>query len=108
MQQAATLPAMRQGGAWLLPANGVPTYVAHEAHIKRLVMDGAPIIADPRDPEEYMRRQSQQTQPTVEASLRAEIEGLKAMMQMMALQMQANTQQASAIIDENKKPASKR
>lgn len=43
------LPAMKEGGLWVQPShNGPALYVTHEAHIKRLMTEGARPIPDPR------------------------------------------------------------
>ena len=45
------LPPMAPGGQWLHDgSNREPHYVAHEAHIKRLVAEGWQPVADPRKP----------------------------------------------------------
>jgi len=74
----ATLPPMQPGGKWLsISGNQEPHYVVHEAHIKRLLSEGAQVVADPRDPAKIVQPQPSET----EATLRAELDALKVQMQ---------------------------
>lgn len=47
----AKLQPMVEGGRWLR-FNGNPHYITHEAHVKRLLTEGAEPISDPRVPVE--------------------------------------------------------
>src|SRR5689334_10301954 len=106
------LPEMTPGGAWMsLSADKDPVYVPHDAHIKRLLSEGAQIVADPRQ-EPVEEVQVAQPAPSVEATLRAELEALKAQMQQfLAAQQEAvkpAPADAPASPDDNSKPVSKR
>jgi hypothetical protein len=76
------LPPMAPGGQWIrLSGDGPPAYVVHEAHIKRLIMEGGQFVADPRDPAQFQQAVPQAS--PVEDALRAEIEALKVQMQQL-------------------------
>ena len=52
----ATLPPMAEGGKWILiSGHERPTYVVHEAHITRLMLDGGRVVDDPRRPEDFVK-----------------------------------------------------
>lgn len=83
----AVLPPMVEGGKWIDTGNQV-TYVAHPEHIKRLLMEGAQVVEDPRPKllaEGKLKPHPSEPEPsTNEQALRAEIDQLKAMIAQLA------------------------
>jgi hypothetical protein len=79
----ATLPPMVDGGRWMDTGKQV-TYVAHPEHVKRLVLEGAQFVEDPRPKllaEGKISIQPRVAQPSeAELALQAKIEKLEAML----------------------------
>lgn len=96
------LPPMAGGGKWLhLPHKG-PEYVVHEAHIRRLLSEGAQVVDDPRVPED------EATAPTPapsanEAAMQSRIDQLEAMIQQLLAQ-KSEQSDASTSNEENQDP----
>lgn len=93
-----TLPPMADGGVWLHYA-GREHYITHEAHIKRLLADGARPITDPRAPQEKPAPEAVPDVSPNEDAYKQRIAELEAM-------LAAKDEQDPALSDG--KPASKR
>lgn len=78
----ATLPPMAKGGKWILISGQErPTYVVHEAHITRLMLEGGQVVQDPRRPEDFVKPEPVPT--ANEMALRSEVDELKAMIKQL-------------------------
>lgn len=81
----ATLPPMAPGGKWLLiSGQSEPTYVVHEAHIQRHMLEGAQVVADPRKPEDFVKPEPAPS--ANETAMQAKIEQLEAMLKQLMTQ----------------------
>lgn len=84
------LPPMVPGGKWIKPSGEAPvTYVAHEAHIKRLFSEGGEPVPDPRKLED----QPEDAPPADPIALQEEIARLHA--ELAALQTEKSGTDAS-------------
>lgn len=79
------LPPMAGDGVWLhLPHKG-PEYVVHEAHIRRLLSEGAQVVGDPRVPEDEAPAPTPAPSAT-EVAMQSRIDQLEAMIQQLLAQ----------------------
>lgn len=81
----ATLPPMAPGGKWMLiSGHERPTYVVHEAHIQRLMLEGGQVVADPRRPEDFVKPEP--VPSATELAMQAKIDQLEAMLKQVLAQ----------------------
>src|SRR5438105_11613599 len=75
----AKLPPMAEGGQWIQKPDGSPPiYVTHKEHIKRLVLDGAQVVADPRP---ALAAQQHEQEVSATEDLKAQIAHLQAQLE---------------------------
>jgi hypothetical protein len=77
---------MADGGIWLqLGHKAGPEYVVHEAHIKRLLGEGARQVDDPRVPQEEVEQPTPAPSAN-ELAMQAKIDQLEAMLKQLLTQ----------------------